>query len=59
MEVCNRYGGHLAVVTSSERTNELSNLIKTSDLPSKQHKAYIGLHDMAQEGQFVSVLGNI
>ncbi|KAG8286769.1 hypothetical protein J6590_052815 [Homalodisca vitripennis] len=55
LSTCEWFGGQLASVTSSERTNHLSALVASLGRSKSLHFAYVGMHDQEQEGFFVTV----
>ncbi|KAJ8676064.1 hypothetical protein QAD02_011850 [Eretmocerus hayati] len=59
--ICTSEGGHLAIINSEEEAAALAEMYTDSDLMSKpgrpSQNVLLGFHDMYNEGEFVTILG--
>jgi hypothetical protein len=56
-QICAQEGGHLAIINSEEESEVLRSIFAPVAAKVKGVWAYIGFHDLDNEGQYLTVFG--
>lgn len=54
-KTCEEEGGHLAIINSVAESKAIANVFQKSGYPGNW--VYIGMHDLYEEGEFVTIHG--